>query len=135
MALRKTIFRIILGIFLFIAGIAHLIIPSEFLAQVPPWLPLDSHFVIIASGIVEIAMGLVLVFLRKRRVLVGWIVAAFFVAIFPGNLSQYINQADAFGLTTDGTRFIRLFFQPVLVVWVLWATDAWTALRDNQRTG
>jgi len=96
---------------------------------------LDSHFVIIASGIVEIAMGLVLVFLRKRRVLVGWIVAAFFVAIFPGNLSQYINQADAFGLTTDGTRFIRLFFQPVLVVWVLWATDAWTALRDNQRTG
>lgn len=131
MALRKTIFRIILGIFLFLAGIAHLIIPDEFLAQMPPWLPLDSHFVIIASGIVEIALGLALVFLGKRRVLAGWSVAAFFVAIFPGNLSQYMNQVDAFGLTTDNARLTRLFFQPVLVVWALWATDAWTALRNK----
>ena len=135
MALRKTIFRIILGIFLFFAGVAHLIIPAEFFAQVPPWLPLDSYFVIIASGIVEIALGLALVLLKKRRMLVGWVVAAFFVAIFPGNLSQYMNQLDAFGLTTDGARFTRLFFQPVLVVWALWATDAWTALRDKQTTG
>ena len=131
MALRKTIFRIILGIFLFLAGIAHLIIPDEFLAQMPPWLPLDSHFVIIASGIVEIALGLALIFLGKHRALVGWIVAAFFVAIFPGNLSQYMNQVDAFGLTTDSARFTRLFFQPVLVIWALWATDAWTALRNK----
>jgi len=135
MALRKTIFRIVLGIFLFLAGIAHLIIPSEFLAQVPPWLPLDSYFVIIASGIVEIILGLALVFLTKHRILVGWMVAAFFVAIFPGNLSQYMNQVDAFGLTSDSARFTRLFFQPVLVAWALWATDAWTAPRNQQRTG
>ena len=90
---------------------------------------------IIASGIVEIALGLALVLLKKRRMLVGWVVAAFFVAIFPGNLSQYMNQLDAFGLTTDGARFTRLFFQPVLVVWALWATDAWTTLRDKQKTG
>ena len=134
MALRKTIFRIFLGIFLLLAGIAHLIIPTEFLAQVPPWLPLDSYVVIIASGIVEIVLGLALMFLKKRRVLVGWMVAAFFVAIFPGNLSQYMYQVDAFGLTTDGARFTRLFFQPVLIVWALWATDAWTALRSKQKT-
>lgn len=135
MALRKTIFRIILGLFLFLAGLAHLIIPAEFIAQVPPWLPLNAHFVIIASGIVEIILGLALVFLNKPRVLVGWMVASFFVAIFPGNLSQYMNQLDAFGLTTDSARLTRLFFQPVLVVWALWSTDAWTALRNKPTSG
>ena len=133
MTLRKTLFRIILGIFLLLAGIAHLIIPAEFLAQVPPWLPLDSYFVIIASGIVEIVLGLALIFLKKHSMLVGWVVAAFFTAIFPGNLSQYMNQIDAFGLTTDSARFTRLFFQPVLIVWALWATDAWDALRNKRK--
>jgi len=133
MGLRKTIFRIFLGVFLLLAGIAHLIIPAEFLAQVPPWVPLDSYFVIIASGIVEIILGLALIFLVQRRVLVGWMVAAFFVAIFPGNLSQYIYQVDAFGLTTDSARFTRLFFQPVLIVWALWSTDAWATLRDKKK--
>lgn len=132
MALRKTIFRVVLGLFLFLAGIAHLMVPAEFLAQVPPWLPLDSYFVIIASGIVEIVLGLALVFLSKHRALVGWIVAAFFVAIFPGNLSQYTNHVDAFGLATDSARLTRLFFQPVLVVWALWATDAWTGLGNKE---
>jgi len=126
-------FRLVLGIFLFLAGVAHLIIPSEFLAQVPPWLPLDSYFVIIASGIVEIILGLALAFERKRRALVCWIMAVFFVAIFPGNLSQYMNQVDAFGLTTDSARFTRLFFQPVLIICALWATDAWASLRDKEK--
>ena len=133
MGLIKTIFRVLLGIFVFLAGVAHLIIPAEFLAQVPTWLPLDGNFVIIASGIVEILLGLGLAFLTKHRVLMGWIVAAFFVAIFPGNLSQYMNQVDAFGLTSDSARLTRLFFQPVLVIWALWATDAWTALRKKQK--
>ena len=133
MTLRKTIFRILLGMFLVLAGIAHLIIPAEFLAQVPPWLPLDSTFVVIASGIVEIILGLALVFLTKYRIPVGWIVAAFFVVIFPGNLSQYMYQVDAFGLTTDGARFTRLFFQPVLIIWALWTTDAWTAWKNTKK--
>ena len=54
-------------------------------------------------------------------------VAAFFVAIFPGNVAQYLNHADAFGLDTDTKRFVRLFFQPVLVAWALWSTEGWRA--------
>jgi len=134
MALRKSIFRIFLGIFLLLAGVAHLIIPAQFLAQVPTWLPLDGNFVIIASGSVEIFLGLGLAFLTKHRVPMGWMVAAFFVAIFPGNLSQYMNQVDAFGLTSDSARLTRLFFRPVLVIRALWATDAGTALRKKQKT-
>jgi uncharacterized membrane protein len=95
---------------------------AEFLAQVPAWLPVNGDLVVVLSGIAEIALGLALIFLVKQRVLVGLAAAAFFVMIFPGNISQYVNRIDAFGLNTDHDRFVRLFFQPVLVIWALWAT-------------
>lgn len=61
----------------------------------------------------------------RQRVLVGWITAAFFVAVFPGNIAQYLEGVDAFGLDTDRARLTRLFFQPVLMLWALWSTGAW----------
>ena len=126
----QTIFRILLGAFLIFAGVNHLTVARvEFLAQVPPWVPLDGDLVVVLSGIAEIALGLGLVLLTRQRVLVGLATAAFFVLIFPGNISQYVNRIDAFGLNTDQARFIRLFFQPVLVIWALWATGVWSALR------
>ena len=124
--LVRTLFRILLGVFLLFAGVAHLTFQRvEFLAQVPDWVPLDGDLVVILSGIVEIILGLALVFLPSYRVVVGWVTAAFFVMIFPGNIAQYLNGTDAFGLDTDQARFIRLFFQPVLVLWALWSTRAW----------
>ncbi len=126
----QTISRILLGAFLIFAGVNHLTVARvEFLAQVPPWVPLDGDLVVVLSGMAEIALGLGLVLLAKQRVLVGLSTAAFFVLIFPGNISQYVNRIDAFGLNTDQARFIRLFFQPLLVIWALWATGAWSALR------
>lgn len=98
----------------------------------PTWLPLDPDFVVVASGVVEILLGVALLFApRVARPVVGLIVAAFFVAIFPGNISQYIEGVDAFGLSTDAARLGRLFFQPVLVVWALWSTGAWRWLRSG----
>jgi uncharacterized membrane protein len=54
----------------------------------------------------------------------GTITALFFIAIFPGNISQWLTQTDAFGLNTDEARLIRLFFQPLLVIWALTSTGA-----------
>ena len=122
----QAVFRILLGAFLCFAGIGHLTVArTEFLAQVPPWLPLDADLVVVLSGFVEIALGLALIFWVKRRVLAGLAAAVFFILIFPGNISQYVNRIDAFGLNTDQARFIRLLFQPVLVLWALWSTHAW----------
>ena len=119
-------FRIFLGLFLLTAGISHLTWSrSEFLAQVPRWLPMDPDFVVVSSGVVEILLGLSLILLSKHAVLVGKITALFFVAIFPGNINQYIHEIDAFGLNTDTARLIRLFFQPLLVLWALWSTGGW----------
>ena len=121
----KKVTQALLGSALTYAGIGHLTFSrSEFQAQVPTWLPLDKDFVVVASGIVEIFLGLALITLWRYRKYVGWATAIFFLLIFPGNISQYINGIDAFGLDTDHERLIRLFFQPVLVLWALWSTDA-----------
>jgi len=133
MHLIRTAFQWVLGAALTYAGITHLTTSrTEFQAQVPTWVPLDADFVVIASGVVEILLGLSLIFLFKYRTRIGWITAAFFVAIFPGNISQYVNGIDAFGLDTDQARLTRLFFQPLLVIWALWSTGAWKSYRASK---
>jgi uncharacterized membrane protein len=123
----------VLGVFLIFAGVSHVSFArTEFYAQVPPWLPLDADFVVISSGIVEILLGAGLVMLPRRRVLLGWVVAIFFVVVFPGNISQFVTHANAFGLDSDMARGVRLLFQPLLVIWALWCTGAWTALRRHR---
>lgn len=115
------------------AGLAHLTwARDEFHAQVPEWMPLDADLVVVGSGVVEIGLGLALVGLRRRRTAVGWLTAAFFVAIFPGNVAQYLEGTDAFGLDTDRARLVRLFFQPLLVAWALWSTGAWREWRGSR---
>ena len=130
----KSLAQIALGAFLLSAGISHLgSNRTEFLAQVPTWLPLNADFVVVTSGLVEITLGVllittVLVFKKYRRQ-VGLITGIFFILIFPGNINQYVNQIDAFGLDTDTKRLIRLFFQPPLVIWALWSSGAFKLLK------
>lgn len=134
-SLRRTIARLVLGTFLLYAGIAHLSFARHtFRAQVPTWLPVDADFVVLASGVVEIALGGALLLLTRWRVRLGWITAAFFVLVFPGNINQFVTHADAFGLDSDRARAIRLLFQPLLVVWALWCTGAWAAWRASHRS-
>lgn len=129
----RLLCRILLGAFLLFAGISHLTFGrAEFQAQVPPWVPLDPDLVVVLSGVVEVALGVALIALGRWRVAVGLATAAFFIAVFPGNVSQYMNQVDAFGLDTDAKRFVRLFLQLPLVMWALWCTDAWAWLRGRR---
>jgi uncharacterized membrane protein len=122
--------QMVLGIALAYAGIGHLTTSRlEFQAQVPTLLADYADFVVLASGVVEIALGIGLIALWRYRVQIGWLAAAFFVAIFWGNISQYVNGVDAFGLDTDTKRLVRLFFQPVLVAWALLSTGAWGSWR------
>lgn len=133
MLLVRNALQLLLGAILIYAGISHLTTSRiEFQAQVPNWVPFSADFVVLASGVVEICLGIALASFKYRRH-VGLATAVFFVAIFPGNISQYVNGIDAFGLDTDQARLIRLFFQPLLVVWALWATQA-LPLRAKQPT-
>lgn len=127
-SLIQNIFRILLGLFMTLAGVGHLTFQrQEFLAQVPSWLPQNPiflDFVVLSSGVVEVVLGMSMIFLYKQKNIVGIALAVFFVLIFPGNISQYINGISAFGLDTDQKRLVRLFFQPVLILWALWSTGA-----------
>ena len=127
----QTIGRVLLGSAMVGAGVLHLTTQrQEFQAQVPEWFPLDDDLTVVASGVVEIGLGAAFVALPRHRRTVGALLAAFFVAIFPGNIAQYVEHRDAFGLDTDAKRLTRLFFQPVLVALALWCTGAW---RDRPR--
>ncbi len=120
----RDVGRWLLAGFLVFAGVSHFANAEEFLAQVPSWLPWRDG-VVAVSGVVEIALGLALVALPRHRQLAGWCAAAFFVAVFPGNIAQFVEGTDAFGLDSDAARGVRLLFQPLLVLWALWCTGAW----------
>jgi len=126
--------RWVLGAFLIFAGIGHLGAQrAEFQAQVPSWIPIAKDTVVVVSGIVELSLGAALILARRRAPIVGVIVAAFFVVIFTGNIAQFVEGKNAFGLDSDKQRFIRLLFQPLLVVWALWSTGGWVWLRSRFR--
>jgi uncharacterized membrane protein len=138
----RRVGRIVLGAFLVLAGVSHLVNPAPFQAQVPPWFPAPAATILV-SGLIEITLGVALLVVRARRSgsgsdgpggmeMVGWATAGFFVVIFPGNISQFVTGTDAFGLDSDVARAVRLLFQPVLVVWALWCTGAWTAWRSRR---
>jgi uncharacterized membrane protein len=137
MRFLKGAARITLGLALVYAGFSHLTFArQEFQAQVPTWLPLDADFVVLASGVVEIALGLALFTRGRLAAIAGLTTAAFFVAIFPGNINQYVEGIDGFGLDTDNARLVRLFFQPLLVIWALWSSSSIAylkGLRDNPK--
>jgi uncharacterized membrane protein len=115
----------LLGLALCYVGFLHLTSRrEEFQAQVPSWVPVNADLVVVISGVIEILIGLALLSLWSYRQIVGLITAIFFIAIFPGNIWQYLDGIDAFGLDTDRERAIRLLFQPLLVFWALWSTDA-----------
>lgn len=131
MKILKTIARYALGLALIFAGTGHLTFSrAEFQAQVPVWLPLDPDFVVLASGLVEILLGIGLLFFGRAAQWAGLAAAAFFVAIFPGNINQFVEGIDAFGLNSDEARFTRLFFQPLLVIWALWSSSAWSLVKE-----
>ncbi|TBL45344.1 hypothetical protein EYA84_00785 [Verrucosispora sp. SN26_14.1] len=134
--LTGVVGQVVLGVLLLVAGAAHLTVArEEFRAQVPSWLPLDADLVVVVSGVVEICLGLALLAAWRQPVrgLTGVVVAAFFVAVFPGNIAQFSEGRDGFGLDTDAARAVRLLFQPLLVLWALAVTDAVPALRSLRR--
>ena len=118
----RTLARVVLAGFMLFAGVGHFVSTQSFLAQVPPFFP-ARELIVQASGVVEVAIGLALLTTRALRPKVGLLLAAFYVLVFPGNISQALTHTSAFGLDTDASRILRLFFQPVLVAWALWCTD------------
>ena len=132
----QNVFRVLLGIAMLYIGIGHLTFSRiEFQAQVPTWLTSEEKlidFVILVSGIVEIIFGALMIWGGKLKVKTGIALAIFYILIFPGNINQYVNGIDAFNLNTDTKRLVRLFFQPLLLLWALWSTGGLSFLGNRK---
>jgi len=94
---------------------------------VPDWAArlttLDKDAIVVASGAVELMLAAALIALPNERRNTGRLVAAFFIAVFPGNLHQWQTGRSAPLMRTDRARFLRLLLQPLLIVWALWSTS------------
>ena len=95
----QNIFRVLLGLIRLYIGIAHLSFRRiEFQAQVPTWLTTDKNLmdlVVLISGYVEIALGILMILGGKLKVKTGLALGIFYILIFPGNINQYINEIDS----------------------------------------
>lgn len=125
--MSRAVARWILAAALGAIGVTHFLSTRGFRVVVPDWATrltrLDKDTIVIASGAAEVALAAGLVTLPRERRRIGWATAAFFIAVFPGNVYQWRSKRSTPGLDTDARRFGRLFLQPLLVAWALWATD------------
>lgn len=131
-SLTQNVMRMVLGFLMIFAAFGHFTFQrTDFQAQVPNWIPMSKDAVVLLSGVFEILLGFGMIFWSKQKLKIGMALALFFLLIFPGNIAQYVNGTDAFGLNSDKARLIRLFFQPLLIIWALWSTG--TFLYISQR--
>jgi uncharacterized membrane protein len=117
-------------------GVGHLTtLRREFRAQVPSWFPADPDVVVVVSGVAEVGLGVALLvtWQQPARAVVGATTAAFFVVIFPGNVAQFLEHKDGFGLDTDAKRAARLPFQALLVAGALYGTETLRTWRESRR--
>jgi len=129
----QNIMRVVLGAFMILAAFGHFTFQrADFQAQVPNWIPIQKDMVVLLSGAAEISLGIAMIFWTSQKVKAGIMLAIFYLLIFPGNIAQYLNGTAAFGLDTDRARLIRLFFQPVLIVWALWSTGVFRYLKARK---
>ncbi len=123
----RSVARGALALLLVGAGVSHLTWGRRgYRIVVPRWatrmLHTDKDAVVVASGAAEMLLGAALIALPRERGRVGAAIAAFFVAVFPGNVHQWRTGRAAPGLNTDRARFVRLFLQVPLVAWAWWST-------------
>ncbi|CAN5438507.1 DoxX family protein [soil metagenome] len=103
-----------------VAGTGHFLATGTYALLIPRGLG-DPRAVVLASGVAEIACGVLLVVPRTRR-LGGWCTAALLVAVFPGNVQMALDGGlDGHGwpLGSPVAAWLRLPLQVPLVLWAL----------------
>ena len=118
MACLKTASKILLAIFMTVAGTMHFVMPEFYIKIMPPYLPLHRELVYI-SGACEIILGILLLVPKISR-LAAWGIIALLVAVFPANIYVYRNQELI--PAPPVLHLLRLPLQGVLVLWAYWHT-------------
>lgn len=119
MKIVRVALKYLMAVFYVGAGVNHFLNTDFYLKIMPPYLPLHRELVYL-SGIIEIALGL-LVIVPKYTRLAAWGIIALLIAIFPANIHVALNQ-HILPNVSPTFHWIRLPLQGVLVAWAYWYT-------------
>lgn len=104
-----------------IIGVKHFIDPEFFIAIVPPNIPFKKEVVLI-SGLIEILLGILLLFNQTRK-FASWGIILLLISVFPANIYLYISEhpREILGITKNQALF-RMPFQIPLIIISYWHT-------------
>ena len=129
---RQRRARLALAAGMAVAGVMHLVTPAPFIQHLPPIVP-GRELVVFASGIVEILFGLALIRPARARSLIGLLLAAYFVAVFPGNVYVAVAGIDVVGQPGGIYPWLHLPLQGMFIALALWSTDALSVVPELRR--
>ncbi|MCY1535708.1 hypothetical protein D9M68_711230 [compost metagenome] len=105
---------------LLFVGIDHWLTPERYLAMMPDYLPYHLPLVLFTS-LCELAGAIGLLLPRTRR-LAALMLALYFVCVFPANLHNALQGLNVAGLPSASWYYwLRLPFQPLVILWALYA--------------
>jgi uncharacterized membrane protein len=120
--------RLAMAVAMVFSGVSHFADTAAFVQLLPEFVP-AREAVILATGVIEILLGVGLVVRRWRRE-AALVLVAYLVAVFPANVYVAVADVPLEGLG-GGNPWLRLPFQAVYIAWVLWAVPgAFEPARD-----
>jgi uncharacterized membrane protein len=117
----RDLWRFALAGAMVVAGVLHFLQPTPFVQHLPPWVA-HRELLVAASGVAEVGLGLGLLARPPLRRLVGLLLAAFLVAVFPANIYVAVAGVDVDHQPGGIYPWLRLLVQPALVWLALWST-------------
>ena len=121
----QRVVRLICATSFIVVGVLHFTHADQFVAIMPPYLPLHLELVWL-SGVFEILGGVGLLVPQTRR-FSAWGLLALLVAVFPANIHMAVNQVSVGWALIEAypvLLWIRLPFQLVIAAQV-WFAGLW----------
>jgi len=106
-----------MSVFYVLNGVNHFWNTAIYLAIMPPYLPYHLELVYL-SGLIEIALGLLLL-VQKYRKWAAWGIILLLIAIFPANIYHLTSGGAGLGTPIWGL-WARLPFQLLFIAWAYW---------------
>ena len=122
----SNILRYLLVALFLLMGTMHFIMPEQYLAMMPSWLPAQL-VLIYGSGLVEIALAVLLIPVKTRALAAKLIIAMLVIFLFAIHIPQSIDFYQT-GNKNFVASLIRLPIQFLLIAW------AWPFTKETTAT-
>lgn len=110
---KKTLY--LMALLYVLAGVNHIVNPEFYLPIMPSYVPWHAELVLI-SGIIEIILGLLLLY-PATRTTAAWLIILLLIAVFPANW----QMAHDFYLQDHPYLWLAIVRLPLQIVLIWWA--------------